>query len=102
MIARKIQEAKYNSLNEMEKDLLQMTKNACAFNEPGSQIYKDAKALRKTIQSKKIEVEHSKNSSGKSSERIRLVIKVFQESAFPKFLCLQLASNFFYEYPKKI
>ncbi|XP_046678722.1 protein polybromo-1 isoform X3 [Homalodisca vitripennis] len=69
-IARKIQESKYTSLNEMEKDLLQMTRNACTFNEPGSQIYKDAKALRKIILSKKIEVEHSKFSSGKTSERI--------------------------------
>lgn len=95
MIARKIQEAKYNSLNEMEKDLLQMTKNACAFNEPGSQIYKDAKALRKTIQSKKIEVEHSKNSSGKSSERIRLVVEYLRVT-FPKLLCLQHPNNFVY------
>ncbi|KAG8292052.1 Protein polybromo-1 [Homalodisca vitripennis] len=73
-IARKIQESKYTSLNEMEKDLLQMTRNACTFNEPGSQIYKDAKALRKIILSKKIEVEHSKFSSGKTSERIRSVL----------------------------
>ncbi|XP_054286185.1 protein polybromo-1-like isoform X2 [Macrosteles quadrilineatus] len=70
MIARKIQDSKYTNLNEMEKDLLQMTRNACTFNEPGSQIYKDAKALRKIIQSKKIEIEHSKLSSGKTSERI--------------------------------
>lgn len=46
-IATKIQTSAYTSLNEMEKDLLQMTKNACTFNEPGSQIYKDAKTLRK-------------------------------------------------------
>lgn len=46
-IATKIQTNAYISLSEMEKDLLQMTKNACTFNEPGSQIYKDAKTLRK-------------------------------------------------------
>lgn len=46
-IATKIQTNAYLSLAEMEKDLLQMTKNACVFNEPGSQIYKDAKTLRK-------------------------------------------------------
>lgn len=45
-IATKIQTSAYTSLNEMEKDLLQMTKNACTFNEPGSQIYKDAKRLK--------------------------------------------------------
>lgn len=70
-IARKIQDSKYLSLNDMEKDLLLMTRNACTFNEPGSQIYKDAKALRKIITSKKIEIEHLKFGTGKSSERIR-------------------------------
>ena len=73
MIATKIQQNQYSSLGELEKDLLQMTRNACLFNEPGSQIYKDAKTLRKVISSKKIEVEHGKYQSGtgKSSERIR-------------------------------
>lgn len=47
MIATKIQNNSYTSLNDMEKDLLMMTKNACLFNEPGSQVYKDAKALKK-------------------------------------------------------
>lgn len=61
----------------MEKDLLQMTKNACAFNEPGSQIYKDAKALRKIVLSKKTEIEHSNKNSAKTSERIRLVTNYF-------------------------
>lgn len=55
----------------MEKDLLQMTKNACMFNEPGSQIYKDAKALRKIIIAKKLEVEQGKLQNSKGSERIR-------------------------------
>ncbi|XP_063225388.1 protein polybromo-1 isoform X25 [Bacillus rossius redtenbacheri] len=76
MIATKIQQNKYTSINDMEKDLLQMTKNACQFNEPGSQIYKDAKALRKVITGKKTEVEHGKLEHGKfvpgkTSERIR-------------------------------
>lgn len=48
-IATKIQTNAYISLAEMEKDLLQMTKNACIFNEPGSQIYKDAKTLKKVF-----------------------------------------------------
>ncbi|GLH16320.1 ATP-dependent helicase brm, partial [Gryllus bimaculatus] len=71
MIATKIQQNKYSTLNDLEKDLLQLTRNATLFNEPGSQIYKDAKALRKIITSKKIEVEHGKYTPGKSSERIR-------------------------------
>ncbi|XP_066994132.2 protein polybromo-1 isoform X3 [Anabrus simplex] len=71
MIATRIQQNKYQTLNDLEKDLLQMTRNACLFNEPGSQIYKDAKTLRKIITAKKIEVEHGKFVPGKSSERIR-------------------------------
>lgn len=47
MIATKIQNNDYGGLLELEKDLLLMTKNACLFNEPGSQIYKNAKALKK-------------------------------------------------------
>lgn len=46
-IATKIQTSSYTNLCEMEKDFLQMIKNACTFNEPGSQIYKDAKTLKK-------------------------------------------------------
>jgi len=56
----------------MEKDLVLMTKNACTYNEPGSQIYKDAKALRKAVISRKSEIDHSRQ-SGKASERIRFV-----------------------------
>ncbi|XP_065223085.1 protein polybromo-1 isoform X3 [Planococcus citri] len=69
-IARKIQDGKYANLNEMERDLLLMTKNACLFNEPGSQIYKDAKTLKKIISSRKIEIEHGKSTLEKKSERI--------------------------------
>lgn len=71
MIATRIQNNDYCSLAELEKDLLVMCKNACLFNEPGSQIYKNAKALKKIIQSKKIELDHLKMNLGKSSERIR-------------------------------
>ncbi|KFB53399.1 AGAP001099-PA-like protein [Anopheles sinensis] len=56
-IATKIQTSAYSSLNEMEKDLLQMIKNACTFNEPGSQIYKDAKMLKKTFIARKADIE---------------------------------------------
>lgn len=40
MIAEKIQGSQYGSLDELERDLLLMVKNAKSFNEPGSQIYK--------------------------------------------------------------
>lgn len=70
-IATKIQANEYSNLNEMEKDLNLLTKNACSYNEPGSQIYKDAKLLRKTVSSRKAEIEHSRHTGGKISERIR-------------------------------
>lgn len=57
LIATKIQTNAYSNLLEIEKDLLQMTKNACQFNEPGSQIYKDAKTLKKIFTQKKIDIE---------------------------------------------
>lgn len=59
-IATKIQTSAYNSLAEMEKDLLQMVKNACTFNEPGSQIYKDAKSLKRVFGARKLELESGK------------------------------------------
>lgn len=46
-IAQKIQGGEYLTVNDLERDLLLMVRNACDFNEPGSQIYKDAKALKK-------------------------------------------------------
>lgn len=70
-IAMKIQGNEYSNLNEMDKDLSLLTKNACTYNEPGSQIYKDSKLLRKIATSRKAEIEHSRNTVGKTSERIR-------------------------------
>lgn len=61
-IARKIQANQYKSINELEKDFLLLTKNACTFNEPGSQIYRDAKVLKKIIQAKKFDIVHGKGS----------------------------------------
>jgi protein polybromo-1 len=59
----------------MEKDLMQICRNACTFNEPGSQIYKYAKTLKKVISSKKYEIEHGRPGASSStpgkSERIR-------------------------------
>ncbi|KAK0181294.1 hypothetical protein PV327_003587 [Microctonus hyperodae] len=48
-IARKIQEGVYGCLADMERDLILMCRNACHFNETGSQLYKDAKTLKKII-----------------------------------------------------
>lgn len=59
-IANKIQTNAYTSLNDMEKDVLQMVKNAQIFNEPGSQIYKDAKTLKKVFLQRKADIEAGK------------------------------------------
>ncbi|XP_030370298.1 protein polybromo-1 [Scaptodrosophila lebanonensis] len=68
LIATKIQMNAYSSLAEMERDLLQMTKNACLFNEPGSQVYKDAKAMKRIFTQRRIELETGK---GKLAKRMR-------------------------------
>ncbi|KAJ0170793.1 hypothetical protein K1T71_013565 [Dendrolimus kikuchii] len=71
-IAQKIQGGEYTNLNELDRDLQTMCRNACNFNEPGSQIYKDAKALKKVIQVRKHELEqHGRCGPPKTSERIR-------------------------------
>lgn len=61
----------YRSLNDLEKDLLLMVRNARTYNKPGSQIYKDANTLKKLIVSKKAELEQKKCQPVKSSNRIK-------------------------------
>lgn len=41
--------------------MLLLTKNALNFNEPGSQIYKEAKALKKIITCRKFDILHGKH-----------------------------------------
>ncbi|KAG6449065.1 protein polybromo-1 isoform X3 [Manduca sexta] len=71
IIAQKLQCGEYSNLGELEKDLLLMVRNACHFNEPGSQIYKDAKTLKKIIQVRRQELEQHGRGPAKTSERIR-------------------------------
>ena len=52
MIAEKIQKNSYKELADLEKDLQLIFTNARTFNEPGSQIYKDAGILSKVVKSK--------------------------------------------------
>ncbi|KAF0306244.1 Protein polybromo-1 [Amphibalanus amphitrite] len=70
-VAQRIQASEYSSLSELEADLQLVFRNACTFNEPGSQIYKDAKVLRKLAQTRRAEIEHARLTAAKSSERIR-------------------------------
>ena len=71
MIARKVHEDKYANLNDMEKDLLLMIENARKFHNPGSQIYKYAKKLKRAIYNKKFEIDVRESSYEKKSQRIR-------------------------------
>merc|ERR1719461_2518293 len=52
IVAEKIQRNQYKEIAEMEKDLQLIFSNARSFNEPGSQIYKDAGVLTKLTKSK--------------------------------------------------
>merc|ERR1712142_68312 len=51
-VAEKIQKGQYKEITELEKDLQLIFSNARSFNEPGSQIYKDAGVLSKISKSK--------------------------------------------------
>ena len=52
IVAEKIQKNQYKEIAEMERDLQLIFSNARSFNEPGSQIYKDAGVLSKAVKSK--------------------------------------------------
>ncbi|XP_038061798.1 protein polybromo-1-like isoform X2 [Patiria miniata] len=59
VIAKNIRSGHYATLTDLEKDLLLMVKNAKTFNEPGSQVYKDAMVLKKLIASTKQELDRA-------------------------------------------
>jgi len=69
-IDTKIKENSYNSLVEMERDFHTMVRNAHTFNERGSQIYKDASIIKKTVNAKRVEIEKGLLGA-KVSDRIR-------------------------------
>ena len=77
-IAAKIVDNKYEDLNALEVDIQLMCKNAQIFNEPGSQIYKDARIIMKTVKQKKFELEAAKtarDNRGTSRSRSRAPTK---------------------------
>ncbi|TRZ01822.1 hypothetical protein DNTS_026172 [Danionella cerebrum] len=59
----------YKSVNHMAKDIELLVKNAKTYNEPGSQVFKDANTIKKVFSQKKLELEHSEPI--KSGIRIR-------------------------------
>ncbi|XP_008149713.3 protein polybromo-1 [Eptesicus fuscus] len=67
-IAQRIQNGSYKSIHAMAKDIDLLAKNAKTYNEPGSQVFKDANSIKKIFYMKKAEIEHE---MAKSSLRIR-------------------------------
>ncbi|XP_026162561.1 polybromo 1, like isoform X2 [Mastacembelus armatus] len=68
-IAQRIQIGYYKSVSAMAKDIDLMAKNAKTYNEPGSQVFKDANTIKKVFIQRKTELEHAEPT--KSSLRIR-------------------------------
>ncbi|XP_037534640.1 protein polybromo-1 [Nematolebias whitei] len=68
-IAQRIQAGYYKTVNAMAKDVDLMAKNAKTYNEPGSQVFKDANTIKKIFIQRKTELEHAEPT--KSSLRIR-------------------------------
>ncbi|KAK0142635.1 Protein polybromo-1 [Merluccius polli] len=68
-IAQRIQIGYYKSVISMAKDIELLAKNAKTYNEPGSQVFKDANAIKKVFNHRKTELEHAEPT--KSSLRIR-------------------------------
>ncbi|XP_034022274.1 polybromo 1, like isoform X2 [Thalassophryne amazonica] len=68
-ITQRIQIGYYKNVNAMAKDIDLMTKNAKTYNEPGSQVFKDANTIKKVFIQRKTELEHAEPT--KSSLRIR-------------------------------
>ncbi|XP_051966923.1 protein polybromo-1 isoform X1 [Xyrauchen texanus] len=58
-IAHRIQMGFYKSVNHMVKDIDLLVKNAKTYNEPGSQVFKDANTIKKVFAQRKMELEHA-------------------------------------------
>nr|XP_039251471.1 protein polybromo-1-like isoform X2 [Styela clava] len=74
-IGNKIQNKEYKNINDFEKDLKQLIKNARSYNEPNSKIYNNAVALKNALQDRlqsETEIKIEKSDPGvKTSARIK-------------------------------
>ncbi|XP_077134268.1 protein polybromo-1 isoform X6 [Ranitomeya variabilis] len=68
-ISQRIQSGHYKNVNAIAKDIDLLAKNAKTYNEPGSQVFKDANTIKKLFALKKSELEYTEYS--KSSLRSR-------------------------------
>ncbi|KAK4299042.1 hypothetical protein Pmani_003145 [Petrolisthes manimaculis] len=69
MIGQRIQTSQYRSVEDLEEDLSLIFTNACAFNEPGSRIFKDARILKRLVHMRKSDLLQILNA--KKSVRLR-------------------------------
>ncbi|XP_053326173.1 protein polybromo-1 [Spea bombifrons] len=72
-ISHRIQTGYYKSINAMAKDVDLLAKNAKTYNEPGSQVFKDANTIKKLFALKKSEIdftEFSKTSLRNRNKRL--------------------------------
>ncbi|KRX57188.1 Protein polybromo-1 [Trichinella sp. T9] len=58
-ISMKLRRGRYRSVNDLEKDLNQLCRNAKLFNEPSSSVYRAANAIRKLVAHRKMELTDS-------------------------------------------
>ena len=56
MVAMRLAEGRYQHLDELERDLQLMLKNARTYNEPKSQLYMDATTLSRLVRTRKTEL----------------------------------------------
>uniref|UniRef100_A0A8C5R4Q7 Protein polybromo-1 n=1 Tax=Leptobrachium leishanense TaxID=445787 RepID=A0A8C5R4Q7_9ANUR len=68
-VSQRIQTGYYKSINAMAKDIDLLAKNAKTYNEPGSQVFKDANTIKKIFALKKSEIDFTE--FAKSSLRSR-------------------------------
>ncbi|XP_069592936.1 protein polybromo-1 isoform X8 [Ranitomeya imitator] len=68
-ISQRIQSGHYKNVNAIAKDIDLLAKNAKTYNEPGSQVFKDANTIKKLFALKKSELDYTEYS--KSSLRSR-------------------------------
>uniref|UniRef100_A0A673GYI8 Protein polybromo-1 n=1 Tax=Sinocyclocheilus rhinocerous TaxID=307959 RepID=A0A673GYI8_9TELE len=68
-VAQRVQAGHYKSISAMAKDVDILTKNAKTYNEPGSQVFKDANTIKKVFAQRRTEIEQAEPT--KSSLRIR-------------------------------
>lgn len=61
-IGTKLKNNNYESLEDLLSEIILVFDNACKFNEPDSQLYKDALALQKVALQAKLELSESENS----------------------------------------